>query len=216
MLTAAILFTFISLTTCILEIDKDVYEGMIDRDMNSSFIKVPPRQLCKVFYRDIHETGAGNIFMPNLTLEKPTSIKWNASESSLYTLTLSYLLPINEKWPSFIEKQLWMITNIPGGNWQKGEVKLDYIPPRAPTIDEYYLSVLLIYKQPEKIDVKFDASLDNNATRYSVRIKEFSEQYKLGDPVAGTFYYVYLPLDYDIFVQEQIRNTRKPGKPYWT
>ena len=81
------------------------------------------------------------------------------------------------------------MVNIPGSNIAKGDTLSEYIgsgPPQGTGLHRY---VMLIFKQPGKINPE-EKRLTNRSGegRGNFKIRDFAKKYGLGDPVAGNFY----------------------------
>lgn len=163
-------------------------------------IDKPPAQICKVSYPTGIKVQMGNELTPRQVKDIP-HVKWEADDSSFYTLCLTDPdIPSRDK-PDLREWHHWLVGNIPGTNINQGETLTEYVgsgPPKGTGLHRY---IFLIYKQKSKL--KFDEQrLFNNSAdnRANFSTKKFADKYEMGDPIAGNFYQAewddYVPILY--------------------
>ncbi|KAL5020294.1 hypothetical protein ScPMuIL_003186 [Solemya velum] len=132
----------------------------------------------------------GNVLTPT-QVQSPPTVKFSAEDQSFYTLIMNDPDAPSRKDPKFGEWHHWLVVNIPGGDVTKGEVMSEYVgsgPPKDTGLHRY---VFLLYKQTggkmvfEGLPKRTNRSPEGRA-KHSVR--QFTNQYSLGSPVAGNFY----------------------------
>ncbi|XP_055847926.1 phosphatidylethanolamine-binding protein 1-like [Episyrphus balteatus] len=82
-----------------------------------------------------------------------------------------------------------MVGNISGNDIDSGDVFAEYFAVAPPRGKNLHRGIFLLFKQPKKLH--FDEKPIDKYTvdgRASYPLKEFSEKYDLGGPVAGNFY----------------------------
>ncbi|KPJ16382.1 Phosphatidylethanolamine-binding protein-like F40A3.3 [Papilio machaon] len=153
-------------------------------------INVAPSETLDIQYPSGVKVDIGKELTPKQVKDRPT-VRWAAKEGEYYTLALVDPDAPSRENPKFREWHHWLVGNIYGGDLNKGEVLSDYIgsgPPKGTGLHRY---VFLVYKQAEKCDFTKVPKLPNNSgdKRGKFSISRFAEQFQLGSPVAGNFYF---------------------------
>lgn len=150
--------------------------------------EVPKEVVQVVFSSSRAKAQMGNILTPTQVKDQPT-VKWTATDDSLYTLCMTDPDAPSRKQPKFREWHHWLVGNIPGCDVSKGHVLSEYIgagPPKNTGLHRY---VILVYKQNGQIQFN-ETYLTNrsgkNRGRFSIR--NFAAKYNLGSAIAGNFF----------------------------
>lgn len=120
---------------------------------------------------------------------QPEKINFKAESGAFYTIYMGDPDAPSKCDPKDREWQHFLVGNVPGTDICKGDVLTEYIgalPPKGTDLHRY---VYLAFKQCEK--VCFKEKKINNKTisgRGKFSIRDFAKKYKLGEPVAGTFF----------------------------
>lgn len=151
-------------------------------------IDTVPKDVLEVSFPSGVKVNQGNVLTPT-QVKDPPSVTWKAENDGLYTLCMTDPDAPSRKTPKFREWHHWLVVNIPGTDISKGEVLSAYIgsgPPKGTGLHRY---VILVYKQPGKIQFQ-EQKLTNRSGdgRGKFSIKKFAEKYKLEKPIAGNFY----------------------------
>ncbi|KAF5296937.1 hypothetical protein FQR65_LT10088 [Abscondita terminalis] len=149
--------------------------------------KSPVTKLEVVYENDVI-VNEGNELTPTKVKKQP-NVKWNYDDGCFYLLCMTDPDAPSRKNPKFREWHHWLVGNIPGGDVKQGETLSEYIgagPPKDTGLHRY---VLLVYKQPGKINFT-ETKLTNRSGngRASFSIKRFADKYQLGEPIAGNFF----------------------------
>lgn len=152
-------------------------------------ISIAPQELVDVNFANGVKVEMGKELTPT-QVKSPPTVKWAAKESEYYTLAMVDPDAPSRENPKFREWHHWLVGNIQGGDMEKSEVLSDYIgsgPPKGTGLHRY---VILVYKQPEKLNFSKVKKLPNNSgdKRGKFSISAFAKQFELGSPVAGNFY----------------------------
>ncbi|XP_049883522.1 protein D2-like [Pectinophora gossypiella] len=152
-------------------------------------VNMAPTELITVEYPSGVKLEMGKELTPTQVKDKPV-VKWAAKEGEYYLLAMVDPDAPSRENPKFREWHHWLVGNIYGGDMNKGEVLIDYVgsgPPKGTGLHRY---VFLVYKQPEKINYSKVNKIPNNSgeKRGKSSIAKFTQQYKMGGPVAGNFY----------------------------
>lgn len=152
-------------------------------------ISIAPQELVEINYSNGVKVEMGKELTPT-QVKDPPAVKWAAKESEYYTLAMVDPDAPSRENPKFREWHHWLVGNIQGGDMKKSEVLSDYIgsgPPKGTGLHRY---VILVYKQPEKLNFAKVDKLPKNSgeKRGKFSISKFATQFKLGSPVAGNFY----------------------------
>ncbi|XP_072153644.1 protein D2 [Bemisia tabaci] len=126
----------------------------------------------------------GNIIDSTDCLSPPVVVEWPAEKDAYYTLSLvgpdypsRYNRTENTEW------NYWLVANIFGNKWSKGEVLAEYIGPHLFKNLGFHRYVFLVYRQPIGA-MKFDEPhLDNtinDKARGKFCIRKFAAKYGLG------------------------------------
>lgn len=151
-------------------------------------INIPPKATLTVIYPNEKSVNLGNELTPSEVKDAPL-IKWEAEDSSYYTLAMVDPDAPSRADPRFREVNHWLVVNVQGNDLNTGDVITGYLgsgPPKGTGLHRY---VFLVYKQNQKIE--FDeprTSSTSRAHRFNFSIKKFAEKYSLGQPIAGNFY----------------------------
>ncbi|XP_019870681.2 protein D2-like [Aethina tumida] len=156
---------------------------------------VPPDTL-EVKYQSGATPNNGNVLTPT-QVKSPPTVTWKTEGDNLYALCMTDPDAPSRQAPKFREWHHWLVVNIPGKDIGKGEVLSEYIgagPPKNTGLHRY---VLLVYKQPGKINCD-EPRLKNNSgsNRGNFSVRKFAKKYNLGNPIAGNFFQA----EYDDYV----------------
>lgn len=148
-----------------------------------------PTELLDIQYPSGVRVDMGKELTPTQVQDTPV-VKWAAKEDEYYTLAMVDPDAPSRENPKFREWHHWLVGNIHAGEMKKSETLSDYIgsgPPKGTGLHRY---VFLVYKQPEKCNFSKIHKLPNNSgeNRGKFSILKFSQQFKLGAPIAGNFY----------------------------
>ncbi|EDV90699.1 protein D2 [Drosophila grimshawi] len=155
-----------------------------------------PSQLLKVTYENGLVAKEGVVLTPTQVKSQPL-VEWEAQPDEYYSLIMTDPDAPSRAEPKFREFKHWVVVNIPGNDVASGEVLADYVgsgPPKDTGLHRY---VLLLYKQPGKL--QFEGTRVSNKSRRSrpkFHVAKFAEHHQLGEVVAGTFYQA----EYDDYV----------------
>lgn len=152
-------------------------------------ITAAPSEFLEITYSNSVKVVMGKELTPTQVKNKPT-VKWTAKDTEYYTLAMIDPDAPSRASPKFREWHHWLLGNIYGGDMNKAEVLSDYIgagPPKGTGLHRY---VFLVYKQPEKCNFSKVLKLHSNSgdNRGKFSISKFSQEYKIGLPIAGNFY----------------------------
>ncbi|XP_065219161.1 putative odorant-binding protein A5 [Planococcus citri] len=183
------------------DIFQDIYQGLSIRRICPHFIDECPEKRVEVTFNRTTGSNVGNVFLWNLTIENPR-LSWDYSNESLYTMTMSFVEERTENF-TFVSYTHWLVTNIPRNEVENGDTIFEFIQPTLEKIETYYMHVVLIFKQKDRIDVQIDQNLNETDTediRWSIEMKNFTRTYELGNPEFGSWFYTYRPEDYDEYL----------------
>ncbi|CAH0564901.1 unnamed protein product [Brassicogethes aeneus] len=190
-LTIVLLWHVLSLLqsiSCESEMDKEkVVPDVID---------TAPKDVLQVSYPNGVSVSNGMVLTPTKVKDQP-KVTWSSEEGSLYTLVMTDPDAPSRKNPKFREWHHWLVVNIPGNDITKGDILSEYIgagPPKDTGLHRY---VLLVYKQPGKLNCD-ETKLKNNSgkNRGNFAVRKFAKKYNLGEPIAANFYQA----EYDDYV----------------
>ncbi|KAK4879714.1 hypothetical protein RN001_007860 [Aquatica leii] len=147
-----------------------------------------PAAVLDVTYTGNIKVNQGNELTTTNVKEYP-AVNWNAEDNSLYTLVMTDPDAPSRKDPKYREWHHWLVGNIPGKNVQQGEVLTEYIGSAPPKNTGLHRYVLLIFKQPNKLQFDEDRLTNKSGKgRAQFSTRNFAKKYKLGDPIAGNFF----------------------------
>lgn len=137
---------------------------------------------------------------PTQVKDKPV-VEWEADADSFYTLLI-----INPDIPSRAdpyqrELNHWLVGNIPGNQMDNAEILRDYIGSGARKDTGLHRYLILLFKQPGKLEFDEQRHTDLEAIgRENFNTRKFVEKYNLGRPLAGNIFLAeyddYVPLVY--------------------
>ncbi|XP_065219647.1 uncharacterized protein LOC135845110 [Planococcus citri] len=155
----------------------------------SDVIRKPTPKNLTVDFRTGVTAIYGNILTPTDVRDTP-KLTWDAEDDKFYLVSMTDPDAPSRKEPKFREFQHWLVGNIPGMDVEKGETLTEYIGAAPPKDTELHRYVILVYKQPGKIDFKDVPRLSNKCgdNRASFKIQDFADKYNLGDPLAAQFF----------------------------
>lgn len=167
----------------------DIQELFKEHCIVPDVISIAPQELVEVNFPSGVKAEMGKELTPT-QVKDPPIVKWAAKESQYYTLAMVDPDAPSRENPKFREWHHWLVGNIQGGDMKKSEVLSDYIgsgPPKGTGLHRY---IILVYKQPEKLNFSKVDKLPNNSgdKRGKFSISKFATQFQLGSPVAGNFY----------------------------
>ncbi|XP_026333145.1 protein D2-like [Hyposmocoma kahamanoa] len=148
-----------------------------------------PDTMASVVYSNRAVATKGHELTPSQTKTAP-AVKWNAFPQYYYTLAMvdpdapSRVTPIYREWLH------WLVINIPGDNVAAADVIANYNGPSPPKNTGLHRYVILVYKQPGRINFN-ELYLDdtNPSKRANFSIAKFARKSNLQvPPVAGDFF----------------------------
>ncbi|XP_037795333.1 protein D2-like [Penaeus monodon] len=148
--------------------------------------EVPP-DVVQIKYAEA-EVNNGNVLTPTQVFSPPTYMSWPAKENALYTLCMTDPDAPSRQEPKFREFHHWLVVNIPGSDFARGNVLSDYVgsgPPKGTGLHRY---VFIVYEQPGALECDEPIISKNSADhRRSFSIRKFAAKYNLRLS-AGNFY----------------------------
>nr|XP_018915365.1 PREDICTED: protein D1-like [Bemisia tabaci]XP_018915366.1 PREDICTED: protein D1-like [Bemisia tabaci]XP_018915367.1 PREDICTED: protein D1-like [Bemisia tabaci] len=162
-------------------------------------LAIAPFYILEVVYSRRSIVNLGNKMDPALLEKKPKQIVWPWTKGSLYSLALVDAdVPTREN-RNYAERIHWLVVNIPEGSLKEGDEVVEYKGPIAPTKSGMHRYIFAVFEQRGRIEYNgtriaaqtHRLSLD----RIHFHIRDFSAQYKLGDPIAVNFFLSGWPLD---------------------
>ncbi|XP_060645215.1 protein D2 [Drosophila nasuta] len=157
-------------------------------DIIPDVLETGPQDFLNVTYNGNIPADRGIELQPMQVREVP-SVKWTANKDTYYTLLMVDPDVPSRKVPKFKEYLHWLVVNIPGNQLELGDERVAYVGAMPLQDTGLHRYVLLLYKQPEL--TKFDVAKlpqQNDEGRIKFSTKEFTERYKLGNPLAGNFF----------------------------
>lgn len=122
----------------------------------------------------------GNLLTPEETAVAPAVAISGAAPDALHTLIYTDPDPPDPANPIRKEWLHWLVTNIPGGDFAKGDEVAGHYGPVPPTGTHRY--VFLLFQQPGRIEVA-DPSGGERSRRAHFSSKKLAVAHGLGDPV---------------------------------
>ncbi|KAI9562911.1 hypothetical protein GHT06_010367 [Daphnia sinensis] len=152
-------------------------------------IDVAPAGTIDVEYDSGAVVKEGNELTPTEVQNEPARVKWPAEKDAHYTLMLIDPDAPTRTKPTAREWQHWLVVNIPGDDFKRGDVLSQYVgsaPPKGSGLHRY---VFLVYKQPGTL-ICDESKLTNRSGKRRAHFcnRKFSEKYNLGNPVAGNWF----------------------------
>uniref|UniRef100_A0A8D9EX51 OV-16 antigen n=1 Tax=Cacopsylla melanoneura TaxID=428564 RepID=A0A8D9EX51_9HEMI len=179
-------FTFTFVIILAESSESAVSESMESNQVVPEVISKAPQDTLKVSYKDGHLTAElGNELKPDDLKEAP-QVSWKADADSYYTLVMTDPDAPSRKEPKAREWRHWLVVNIPGSDIAQGQTITEYAGPTPPKGTGLHRYVLLVYKQPNKLD--FEESKVSNWARKSFSVEKFAHKHNLQELVAGNFY----------------------------
>nr|XP_018909533.1 PREDICTED: uncharacterized protein LOC109038796 isoform X2 [Bemisia tabaci] len=138
----------------------------------------------------------GNILEPLNVLREPDWVKWDADESTYFTIMMIGLDEPTKENHTLREWQFWLVGNIPEYSIRFGDVMTYYLPPKPPKGSGIHRYVVLLYLQPNGSKIEFEEKknpifdIRDDKARGKWSHKKFAAKYKLGDPIACNFFRV--------------------------
>lgn len=171
-------FSFIPFIVC-----GDVEEAFRKAKIVDELIPKPPFELLDVSF-DKENVNLGNKFDPAQVRNRP-KIAWkNFKDDEFYTLIMTDCGGKNMEWLH------WHVSNIPGGNVERGDILTYYFPAAPPKDTGEHRYVFLLFRQKGKINFNGHIVIPtfemNGRDSFSTRV--FTEKNEFGAPVAGNFY----------------------------
>lgn len=130
----------------------------------------------------------GNQLNPADVQSRPSVVWWPAKADTYYTLSMVDPDAPDRKTHIYREINHWLVVNIPLQYIDKGIVIASYTGSMPPAGSGNHRYVFLVYQQPNRLDVKEPIITNNSLMRRNFNIRQFSEKYNLGDPVAVNFF----------------------------
>lgn len=126
---------------------------------------------------------------PTEVQNQPVRVKWPAEKDAHYALMLIDPDAPTRTKPTAREWQHWLVVNIPGDDFKRGDILSQYVgsaPPKGSGLHRY---VFLAYKQPGTL-ICDESKLTNRSGKRRAHFcaKKFAEKYNLGKPVAGNWF----------------------------
>lgn len=168
--------------------------------------KKPPNWLeaCYVIY----SVSYGNHLSQFYIDEPPNDMKWKHENDSEYftALLTGPDAPVDFD-PSEREWLHWLVVNIPGNNYRKGEVLTEYEAPGDCYATGRHRYVFVVFKQPGNKKMKFHETTISKGEKDENRRAKFStlgfaKKHGLGDPWAANFFITDLD---DLFSDDNIQ-----------
>ncbi|XP_072154780.1 OV-16 antigen isoform X4 [Bemisia tabaci] len=156
-------------------------------------LKRPPVTDLVICYgeKDNQEIHFGNIFTPSNVSHPPTETYWRTEPNYLYTLVLVDPDAPDMKNPTNREYLHWIVGNIPGHDYNKGQVIVPYLGACDPGGEGLHRYIFILYKHTEKVafkEPKLDDKPSNKRANFSCN--SFAARYNLGDPYGLNFFVV--------------------------
>ncbi|XP_066902339.1 protein D2 [Halyomorpha halys] len=163
-----------------------VKEAMEKNQVVPDVLPKAPENLLEVQYGSA-KVKLGNVLSP-ASVASPPKVFWNGDDNSFYTVCM-----IDPDAPSRTnhkarEWQHWLVGNIPGNKIEQGEVICPYAGATPPPGTGLHRYVIVVYKQPGKIDFNEPRITPAGGNRAKFSVSTFASKYKLGDPLAGNFF----------------------------
>ena len=178
--------------------------AMVSNQVVPDVIDQAPQLTIEVKYGSGKFMNLGAELTPTQVKNQPEMVAWRSEPSCYYTLCLTDPDAPSRADPKFGEFLHWLVVNIPGADLSSGEVLAEYVGSGPPSGTGLHRYVILLYKQPGKIQVdqpKIKCTTMNGRRCFS--IKKFAEKFQLGHPIAANFYQAQYD-DYVPTVHEQL------------
>nr|XP_022914088.1 protein D2-like isoform X2 [Onthophagus taurus] len=151
-------------------------------------IDTAPKTSLEVLYANNVKVDGGNELTPTKVKDVP-NVKWQAEEGSYYTLIMTDPDAPSRTNPKMREWHHWLVGNIPGNDIKKGTTLSEYIGSAPPKDSGLHRYVLLVFKQPGKVEFSEDKLTNKSGKgRGKFNTKSFAQKYNLGNPIAGNFF----------------------------
>ncbi|XP_046449511.1 protein D3-like [Daphnia pulex] len=148
----------------------------------------PPETLI-VEYEGGLTVNGGNQLTPTQVQNKPVKIQWTFQDGDLFTLCLIDPDAPSRDLPLLREFQHWIVVNVPGNDFMKGEALAVYLGSQPPPLTGFHRYTFLVYKQPNYLTCDENRLLEQNIKgRGKFSIRKFAAKYNLGQPVAGNVF----------------------------
>nr|CAH0111980.1 unnamed protein product [Daphnia galeata] len=152
-------------------------------------IDAAPPEILIVEYEGGLTVDGGNELTPAQVQNKPVKIQWSFQDGDLFTLCLVDPDAPSSTLPLLREFQHWIVVNIPGNEFLKGEALAVYLGSQPPPLSGLHRYTFLVYKQPMYLTCDEDRLRNPNLKgRGKFSIRKFAAKYKLGEPVAGNVF----------------------------
>ncbi|KAK5645374.1 hypothetical protein RI129_006674 [Pyrocoelia pectoralis] len=141
-----------------------------------------------VTYANDVKVNEGNELTLSQAKSAPT-VQWNADPDKLYLLAMVDPDAASTSNTKSLQRQHWLVGNIPGCNIEKGDLLTEYNGPNPPQGAGFHRYVFLVYQQPEEITfTEPKLTKESRSERANFSIRKFAEKYNLGEPFAGNFF----------------------------
>lgn len=185
----ACLFFLIILQVNGSELTLNVKEQFDQHGIITDMLNSAPEEFIQVSY-PTGQVILGNELTPNQARGEPR-VSWPNDPTKMYTLIMIDPDAPSYDNPKFREWLHWLIVNIPGNKISSGEILADYRGPQPPKRTGFHRYVFLVYEQKQKINTKDQTiiSRESISGRAGFRVNIFAKKNKLGNPIAGNFYF---------------------------
>merc|ERR1719350_91919 len=150
-------------------------------------VSVAPPNLLQVEFPETGPVGLGDTLQVSKTSSKPSVSFPGADSGQLYTIAMVDPDAPSRKNPRAAQWNHWLVTNIEGSALAAGEVDgkvlMKYSGPAPPQGSGPHRYVLLVYRQEGRLNSRVSRA----RARFDIGV--FAKKNKLGDPVAGNFFY---------------------------
>eukprot|EP00092_Neocalanus_flemingeri_P001235 GFUD01001317.1.p1 GENE.GFUD01001317.1~~GFUD01001317.1.p1 ORF type:complete len:189 (-),score=60.19 GFUD01001317.1:81-647(-) len=166
----------------------DVEDKFVEDGVVSDVLTVAPSALLKATFTEGNEANLGNTLQVSKTSTEPSVQYADAVVGQKYTIAMVDPDAPSRENPRAAQWNHWLVTNVEGedlksDNKVDGKVLMKYNGPSPPAKSGPHRYVLIVYKQPRTINSR----VSRNRARFD--IGAFAKKNKLGNPVAGNFFF---------------------------
>ncbi|XP_044743118.1 protein D3-like [Chrysoperla carnea] len=179
-------------SSCLATEHNPVIDAFNREAISPDLIPKAPEGLLTVQFEKGIKANLGNTLSIEQSKKKPVDLSWPSSQEAFYTVVMTDPDAPSRRNATFAEFKHWIVGNVPGLKINEGKIIADYRPPSPPKGTGPHRYILLVFVQPRgKITFKepFTPS-DKSDGRPKWSVKKFAQEYDLGDPVAGNFFFV--------------------------
>jgi hypothetical protein len=167
---------------------QNLSEAFQTHGITPELLDSPPKEFLTIKYGSDVEVNLGNPLKPSQVQTQPITLSWPAQPDKFYFLLFVDPDAPSRSWHFLREVNHWMIGNIPGTDFDKGDLLSTYIGSGPPPGSGAHRYTFLVFEQRGKLT--FDETIINGRTprRMKFSTRDFIKKYDLGQPIAGNFF----------------------------